>query len=260
MTDPVTVQLAGMAIHALTERQVIEQVVGGGGGWVVTPNIDILRQVEGSTELADLVGGATLSVADGMPLIWASRLKGDPLPERIAGSTLIHGVCAEAARCGQTVYLLGGAPGVAERAAVRLQVGNPGLRIAGWHCPPVGFEDRLVDVEAMDAALSGANPDIVVVALPFPRQERLIARLRSVLPAAWFIGSGAALNFVAGQTPRAPVWLQRAGLEWVHRLCHEPGHLFKRYLVLDLPFAVRMLTRHLANRVIGGLRDPRRPR
>ena len=236
-----TVRLAGMTLHPLTEREAIECIVDAGGGWVVNPNVDVLRQVADSPELATLVGDATLALADGVPLIWASRIKGEPLPERVAGSTLIHGLCAEAAHRDRSVYLLGGGPGIAERAADRLQVANPRLRIAGCHCPPFGFEDRENDVAAIEIALLNGRPDIVFVALGFPKQERLIVRLRRLLPDAWFIATGATLSFVAGETPRAPTWLQRAGLEWLFRLCHEPRRLFRRYVVLDTPFAVHML-------------------
>jgi len=255
-----TVQLGGVALHSLTEREAIERIVSGGGGWVVTPNVDILRQVAADAEFARLVGAATLSLADGMPLIWASRLKGSPLPERVAGSTLIYGLSAEAARRGRSVFLLGAAPGVAERAAARLEASYPDLRIVGCHCPPLGFEGRQTDITAIEAALSNTRPDIVFVALGTPKQERLIKRLRSVLPDAWFVGSGATLSFVAGETPRAPAWLQRAGLEWLHRLWHEPRRLFGRYIVLDVPFAIRMLARCAHERAAREVLDRLRPR
>ncbi len=258
MDETRTLRLAGVPLHAVTEREVIDRIVGGGGGWVVTPNLDIVRQVAGSDELARLVESATLSVADGMPLIWACRLKGSPLPERIAGSTLIQSLCADAARCGLSVYFLGGPPGIAERAAARLRASHSGLIVAGCYCPRFGFERQPADLLALEAALVRACPDIVFVALGFPKQERLIERMRPLLPGAWFVAAGAALNFAAGETPRAPVWLQRVGLEWFHRLCHEPRRLFRRYVVLDLPFAVRVLLRYAVGRATASLSNPRR--
>ncbi len=248
-----TVMLAGVEIDALTERQTIERIVDGGGGWVVNPNVDVLRQVVADDRVGALAREATLTVADGTPLIWASRLMGSPLPERIAGSTLIYGVCEEAARRGRSVYLLGGAPGVAERAAAQLGQVVPDLHIAGWHCPPFGFERRPADLAEIDSLLFDARPDIVFVALGFPRQERLIVRLRLLLPQAWFVACGMTLSFVAGDVPRAPVWMQRLGLEWLHRLIHEPRRLFMRYVVHDVPFALRLLLSAAGTR-IGALR------
>lgn len=241
MPEIPTVQLGGLALHCLTEQGAIDQIVDGRGGWVVTPNVDILRQVSEDPEVARLVASATLTLADGMPLVWASRLMGSPLPERVPGSTLIYGLCCKAASRGRSIFLLGGAPGVAERASIRLRNLNPGLCVAGCHCPPVGFAERPEEMSAIETALLRAAPDIVVVALGTPKQEQLIASLRPKMPDIWFIGAGATLSFVAGATPRAPVWVQRAGLEWLHRLSHEPRRLFRRYVMQDTPFAVRLL-------------------
>lgn len=258
MAEIPTVQLGGVAVHALTEQEAIDLIIKGRGGWVVTPNVDILRQAAEDVEIARLVADATLVLADGMPLLWASRLKGRPLPERVAGSTLIYGLCAAAARRDQSIFLLGAAPGVAQRAATQLRCLNPDLRVVGCHCPPLGFEERPDELRTIEAALWEACPDIVIVALGTPKQERLISRLHGVMSDAWFIGAGATLSFVAGATPRAPVWLQRAGLEWLHRLCHEPRRLFWRYVVQDLPFAIRLLAGCACERVVRHLFGLRR--
>jgi N-acetylglucosaminyldiphosphoundecaprenol N-acetyl-beta-D-mannosaminyltransferase len=248
-----SVRVAGLDFDALYEEQVVARIVGdledGRGGWVVTPNIDICLQVRHDPATRDLVKGATLVVADGMPLVWASRLRGDPLPERVAGASLIFTLSAAAAASGKSVYLLGGEPGVPGRAAAGLVRQYRSLLVAGTCAPPFGFDRRPGEIEAIAAKLAQAKPDIVFVGLGFPKQEHLIAALAPGLPAAWFIGCGAAIPFAAGMLPRAPHWMQLLGLEWIYRLISEPRRLFRRYLVDDLPFALRLLlTSALARR------------
>ena len=159
----------------------------------------------------------------------------------MAGASLIFSLSEAAAASGKSVYLLGGEPGVPARAAAALGRRYPGLLVAGVHSPPFGFEREPGEVEAIAARLARAKPDIVFVGLGFPKQERLIAAVAPGLPGAWFIGCGAAIPFAAGTLPRAPHWMQRLGLEWVHRLASEPRRLFRRYLTDDVPFALRLL-------------------
>ena len=136
--------VAGLDFDALSEEQVVARITAdlaeGRGGWVVTPNIDICRRVGKDPAARDLVRGASLVVADGMPLVWAARLRGDPLPERVTGSSLIFTLTAAAAGHGRSVYLLGGEPGVPEQAAAALTRRFPGLRVAGTDAPPAGFD------------------------------------------------------------------------------------------------------------------------
>lgn len=234
------VTVAGLDFDALSEEQVVARIIAdladGRGGWVATPNIDICRRAGRDPAARDLVRGASLVVADGMPLVWAARLRGDPLPERVTGASLIFTLSAAAAGHGRSVYLLGGEPGVPERAAAALARRYPGVRVAGTDAPPPGF-----DVAEVRQRIAGARPDIVFVGLGFPKQERVIAAVAPALPGAWFVGCGAAIPFAAGALPRAPRWMQRAGLEWAYRLLSEPRRLFRRYLIDDLPFAARLL-------------------
>ena len=128
----------------------------------------------------------------------------------------------------------------------------PGLVVAGADAPPVGFDADPDAVAAVHARLAAAAPGIVYVGLGFPKQERLIARLAPSFPATWFIGCGAAIPFAAKALPRAPLWMQRTGLEWAFRLASEPRRLFRRYLVHDLPFAVRLLATSATDRLRHG--------
>lgn len=216
---------------------------------MVTANLDQLRQLHESPDLAWIFEGADLVTADGKPLIWASRIQGTPLPERVAGADLIVSLSAAAAEAGFSLFLLGGNPGTAEKAAEVLRNLHPGIRIAGMACPPHGFERDPAWMARLDEALRASKPDIVYVCLGFPKQERTIVRLRSAAPRAWFLGLGAGLGFLAGEVPRAPGWMQRAGLEWAHRVWTEPGRLFERFVIKGIPFAATFLGRALRERV-----------
>jgi N-acetylglucosaminyldiphosphoundecaprenol N-acetyl-beta-D-mannosaminyltransferase len=234
----------GMAIDRITESEAIGRIIGaldhGEGGWVITPNIQHLREFVHSPEVRPPFEQADLVVADGIPLVWASRLMGVPLPERVAGSDMIWSLSAEAALRGRSVYLLGAAPLACGAARARMEELYPGLRIAGCHSPPIGFEKDPAEVEHIRGLLLDAQPDIVYVALSFPTQEHLIAELKDVLPSSWFLGIGASLDFIAGAQERAPVWMIRLGMEWLFRLVRQPRRLFRRYIVHGLPFAARL--------------------
>lgn len=241
------VDLLGVAFDNLSEDEVIEHILtsvqAGVGGSVVTPNIDILRAATRDADLRRLVASASLVVADGVPLLWAARLAAHPLAGQVAGSSLIFSLSAAAARRGASIFLLGGAPGVAVAARAALQRKYPGLRVVGVSCPPPGFDSDPAAMSALAAEVQATQPDIVFCGLGFPKQERVAAALAPGMPASWFIGCGAAITFAAGQIPRAPRWMQRGGLEWVHRLAREPRRLFRRYIVDDLPFALVLLAR-----------------
>lgn len=239
------VSVGSLAFDPLSEQDVVRCVFDaldeGRGGRISTPNVDILRRSARDLGVRTLLGSADLVVADGAPVIWASWLAGQALPERVAGSSLLFSLSAAAAVTGRGVYLLGAEPGVAARAGQVLAEGAPGLRMAGVFSPPAGFESRAEDVAEIRARLIAADPSIVFVALGCPKQERLIAELRSALPHAWWIGCGAALDFAAGTLRRAPRWMQATGLEWLHRLAAEPRRLARRYLIDDAPYAVALL-------------------
>jgi N-acetylglucosaminyldiphosphoundecaprenol N-acetyl-beta-D-mannosaminyltransferase len=213
------------------------------GGWLVTANLDFLRRFVHDPAARDVYAGADLRVADGMPLVWASYLQGTPLPERVAGSSLLIPLCQRAAREGRSVYLLGGDPGVAELAGARLSDAAPGLRIAGHMAPSISAQVSEADVAPMREALLAARPAIVLVAFGSPKQERVIASLRAALPEAWWIGVGISFSFLAGHVARAPVLLQNIGLEWAHRLAQEPERLFRRYVFENIPFALELFGR-----------------
>lgn len=256
-----TVTLMGVRLHAVTQREAVDvlfaELGAGRGGAVVTPNLDHLRRASQEPQYRDLIDRAELVVADGMPLVVASRVQGTPLPERVAGSDLIWLVCERAAAEGRSVFLLGGREGTAPAAAETLQRRYQGLRVAGWHCPPVGFEASDKEMDKIVRSLEDARADVVFVALGSPKQERLISELRDRFGGAWWLGVGISFSFVCGDVARAPIWMRRAGLEWLHRLCMEPRRLFRRYVVQGLPFAA-VLGAHSLRRRLRRARKVRR--
>jgi exopolysaccharide biosynthesis WecB/TagA/CpsF family protein len=262
--QPSVIDLCGVNIHAISERQCVAQILrrstSGRGGVVITPNLDHLRRCHNDAEFAQLVSQADLVVADGMPLVWASRLQGTPLPGRVAGSDLISSLSASAARSGKTIFLLGGDPGTADAAADVLRQRHPNIQIAGTYCPKIGFDKDADKMRELSDAVVSAKPDIIFVALGSPKQERLIERLRDRLPGAWWLGVGISFSFLCGNVKRAPRWMRSLGLEWVHRMIQEPGRLFKRYMVHGVPFAARLLgvsiCRGLVRKFGFGLREP----
>jgi N-acetylglucosaminyldiphosphoundecaprenol N-acetyl-beta-D-mannosaminyltransferase len=240
-----TVDLRGVRFAKLTEDQAIDRVLDalddGRGGWVITSNLDHLLRAGRDEGFRAMLDEADFVVADGAPLVWASRLQGTPLPERVAGSSMVSTLSERAAERVRSIFLLGGDPGAADAAAEVLRQRYSDIKIVGTHCPPYGFESQPDEMQAIRDALTASRPDLVYVALGSPKQERLIQSIRDTLPQAWWMGVGISLSFLSGQVRRAPVWMQKTGLEWLHRVAQEPRRLFKRYFVDGIPFAVRLL-------------------
>jgi N-acetylglucosaminyldiphosphoundecaprenol N-acetyl-beta-D-mannosaminyltransferase len=256
MTIPAELVPVGtVSVMPMTMAEVAEHVstawLHGEGGSILTVNVDILRSLSRNSELATLAETAEIVVADGMPLVWAASLAGYTVPERVTGASLVTSLAEAAAGASRSVYLVGGEPGVPEAAGRALSERFPGLRIAGTDSPPFGFDQDAEQVAELVRRVEDAAPDLVLVGLGFPKQERLIAQLRQVLPHTWMLGCGAGIPFAAGQFRRAPQLLQRVGAEWVYRLALEPRRLARRYLVHNLPFAVSLLASSLAQRVRG---------
>jgi N-acetylglucosaminyldiphosphoundecaprenol N-acetyl-beta-D-mannosaminyltransferase len=250
--DPPSVQIGKALIHAVTETQCVDLILrklkATRGGWVVTMNLDYLRLFSRELWFANLCVQADLVVADGMPLVWVSYLQGTPLPERVTGSNLITSLTAAAAKQGRSIFLIGGKPGTAEASASLLQRRYPTLQVTGVCCPKAGFEKDPQVLVQLITTVHKAKPDIVYVGLGKPKQDLLITQLRQKYPQAWYLGVGISFSFLCGDVSRAPLWMQRIGLEWLHRLCQEPQRLAVRYLLHGIPFALMLLGSAAINR------------
>lgn len=215
---------------------------------VVTPNVDHVLRAHSDSIFADLLRHADMVLADGQPLVWASRLLGKPLRQRVAGSDLFPLLCGRAAEKGYRVFFMGGDPGAAEAAADVLRARYPNLIVAGTNCPPYGFEKDAAEDRRTVEAVKAARPDILFVGLGSPKQELWIARHLQEMAVPVSIGVGISFSFIAGQVKRAPRWMRRASLEWLHRLCCEPRRLWKRYLIRGPKFAPLVLREWIQSR------------
>lgn len=237
------VELGGVLLDQIGLADAVERVEefvrSGQPHQVVTVNLDFVSIASGDAEFRSTLNEADLAVADGMPLVWLSHLKGDVLEERIAGVELVTESCRLAEELGCSVFLLGAGPGVAEAAARRLESMYPGLRIAGTYSPPVGPLNDLENKRIVDR-IRAAAPDFLFVALGAPRQDLWIREHQPQLQVPVAMGVGCVLDLLAGSVRRAPVWMQRSGLEWAFRLLQEPQRLWRRYLLNDLPMLVRL--------------------
>lgn len=202
--------------------------------YIVTANVDFLVQAHRDVELRRILLEADLVLCDGTPLVWASRLLGNALPERVAGSDLAPLLLSSAAEKGHRVFFLGAAPGVAVAAAERLKREYPNLEIVGHYAPPYAALLEMDHAQIVQR-IRAARPDILLVSFGCPKQEKWIAMHHRTLGVPVAIGVGATLDFLAGRVKRAPAWMRHSGTEWVYRLLQEPRRLFRRY-ASDLVF------------------------
>jgi N-acetylglucosaminyldiphosphoundecaprenol N-acetyl-beta-D-mannosaminyltransferase len=209
------------------------------GGTVFTPNVDHVVMAEHDPVFCDAYELASLSLVDGMPVVWAARALGPGLPEKISGSDFVPAVLDRAAERSWRVYLLGGAPGSAERARDTLEARH--IAVAGLSAPKIPVSAKLDDHRELAESIARSRPDIVLVGLGAPKQELFSAAVRDAVRPAVLIGCGATIDFLAGVVPRAPTWISNAGLEWLYRLAKEPRRLWRRYLLRDPEFALVVL-------------------
>lgn len=251
-----TTELMGLDIARCSQSELLDGVMAGlaesRGAWIVTANMDFLSRARRSQQIAELYAKADLIIADGMPLVWASRLAGQPIPERIAGSSLMFELAARCAQESRSIFLLGGVDGNEVRAAAALEKMYPGLVVAGHHSPWVGTPPSTEELNQIEQALvSAGHVDLILVAMGSPKQEFVAQSLRRRHPHALIVGVGASFAFATGDLARAPVILQRLGLEWAHRMLQDPRRLIRRYLVDNLPVVIRLLAASLVKRVRG---------
>ena len=241
---PSKVRLFGMTIDALDMAGAVQTILqwrqqprDATCRYVVTPNVDHVVMYQTNSDLRQAYESASLVLADGAPLVAASRLLGKPLPERVAGSDLVPALFDAASTAFEQsvvpplrVFLLGAAPGVAERATRQIHERWPGVDVVGKLSPPVGFENDPSQNERILRAVAETQPDLVLIALGAPKQELWAARHAEQLSASAALCVGATIDFLAGEKARSPKWMRQLGLEWLHRLANEPTRLAHRYL------------------------------
>jgi N-acetylglucosaminyldiphosphoundecaprenol N-acetyl-beta-D-mannosaminyltransferase len=246
---PARVELFGVTIDSLRMDQAVAQVMAWVADpaarcrFVVTPNVDHIVMLQHHAGLQAAYQDAGMILADGKPVLWSSRLLGQPLPERVAGSDLVPALFSAASSDRPLkVYLLGAAAGVADRAAENIHRRWPAVQIVGTYSPPIGFDRDGAENESILARVAEAAPDVLVVGLGAPKQELWVHKHRDRLGAKVALCVGATIDFLAGERRRAPLWMQDAGLEWLYRIVSEPRRLAVRY-ARDAVIFPRLLAR-----------------
>ncbi len=241
----VSVDILGVRVDNVTTAEALELMARFvAEGWphqVVTVNPEFVMEAQRNPEFRVVLHEAHLALPDGAGLLWASRLLGRPLRERVTGSDTLPLLARMAAQRGYRLYFLGAAPGVAEKAADVLRAAHPGLQIVGTYAgsPARDEEDAIV------ARVVAARPDFLFVAYGAPRQDLWIHRNLARLGVPVCMGVGGTFDFIAGVAVRAPLWMRRVGLEWLHRLWREPWR-WRRMLALPR-FALAVVGQALAS-------------
>lgn len=198
--------------------------------YVCVANVHTITECQRNPDFRQIHNQAGMVTPDGMPLVWVSRLRGARQVRRVYGPDLLLAVSEVSAQQGYRHYFYGGAEGVAEQLATQLTERYPGLQVVGVECPPFRPLNEAEDQAAVDR-INAARPDVVWVGLGAPKQERWMAAHFGRLTAPVIVSVGAAFDFHAGVKKQAPHWMQRSGLEWLHRLASEPRRLWKRYFI-----------------------------
>jgi N-acetylglucosaminyldiphosphoundecaprenol N-acetyl-beta-D-mannosaminyltransferase len=201
-------------------------------------------------EMAAALHGSTLTVPDGMPLVWAAKLLGEKLDDRVYGPELMLRYCERSRDRGHRVFLYGGRDqGSLAQLTLNLRVKFPGIKIVGGYSPPFR---ALTDSEehAIADQINAAEADVVWVGIGVPKQEKWMARMRDRLDAPVIAAVGAAFDFHAGRVSMAPGWMQARGLEWTYRIAQEPRRLLPRYLIHNPRFVLRFAVQLVRERLL----------
>ena len=254
-----TADILGVEVDRLDLDSAVARVealiADGGRHQVVVLPVNSIMMARRDPEFRAACRRASLVLPDGVPLLWASRLLGRPIPGRVAGSDLFLKLSETAAAKGYTCFFMGSTPDVLERLSKALRQRCPGLRIAGAFSPPIRPEHTAETNAEIAQRISRARPDILWVAMGAPKQEKWIHDNLNALDAKVVIGVGAVFDMASGRVKRAPHWMQRAGFEWFHRFLKEPTRLFKRYFIEAAPFFPLLLMQGLRQ---AARRRPRR--
>jgi len=231
----------GVGVHAIDlpgAVSVIESAVREGTkGYVCVTSVHGVMEAQRDPEFRDILNRALLVTPDGMPTVWVGRLQGNSAMKRVFGPDLMLEICQRSAGTGIRHFLYGGKPGIAGELAQCLRRNCPGIAVVGTFTPPFRPLEPSEQL-ALERQLETVLPDIVWVGLSTPKQERFMAATFRRLPCKIMVGVGAAFDIHTGHVQDAPKWIKDVGLQWAHRLCQDPGRLWKRYLVNNSAFLV----------------------
>lgn len=225
-------------INNLTMDETIENIKNmienNSKSYIMPINVDVIMKIENDSKLKEISDKADMTLIDGKPLIWISKIKKKPIKEKISGSDLVPKLCEVANENKYSIFILGGKEGIAEKAKLNLQEKFSNINIVGVYAPPVGFENNKNELEKINQMINKAMPDILIVCFGCPKQEKWIYENINKYNAKVSICAGATVDFLAGNVKRAPKWMSNCGLEWFYRFLQEPKRLFKRYFIDDI--------------------------
>lgn len=243
MSPPPRFNVLGTGVSALSLTEARDFVLTArakrGLGYICCATAYNLNLARSDPTLRHAYNRSALTTPDGMPLVWLGRWHGHRPITRVYGPDLMELICDTGRAAGLTHYFYGGKPGVAEELKARLTTRFPGLEVVGTFSPPFRPLDPRESAE-FHADVAAKRPDVIWIGLSTPTQEKFMAEHAATLEAGLLIGVGAAFDFLSGRVPQAPLWMQRSGLEWFHRLCTEPRRLWRRYLVHNPLFVLRV--------------------
>jgi len=235
-----TVRMFGISVAAVTlgeaSENFSEMAPKNETRVIFTANVEHIVLMSSNAEFRSAYCGADCVLADGMPLVWFSRLIGDRLPERVTGSDLLPELCRMAQRKSLKVFFLGGKTDVTPKAVENLLKRFPALQVAGMATPMIDLSDGEFVSSDLVESINRSGADILFVGFGAPKQEIWIARNRQQLQTGIVLAVGGTFDFLAGKTVRAPLWMQKSGFEWLWRLLHEPKRLWRRYLIGNIRF------------------------
>lgn len=260
--------ILGIPFDNLTLRETVERIEDmmkkghrdTRSRYVATANIDFIVNIFGwgfgkpkNPDLLRCLRVADLVTPDGMPIVWLSRLLNRSLKERVTGADLVPLLAQHSSKKKFSIFMLGGGPGVVQKAAEVLQQRYPGFVLAGHNSPMIQVEGQTLgqvrqQSETVIREINASGADLLLIALGTPKQELWFDRVRNQLTVPVCIGVGATFDFIAGTVSRAPCWMQKWGLEWFYRLTQEPSRLWKRYLMGGIQFLALIALSPLSNK------------
>lgn len=217
-----------------TLNEIENMILTNKKSYIVAINVDVVMKIENDKYLKKITDNADIVLVDGKPLIWISKLKKEPIKEKISGSDLVPKVCELAANKKYSIFIIGGKDGIANEAKKKLEKQYSNINIVGTYAPPIGFEKDEKELDKINNMISKVKPDILIACFGCPKQEKWIYENINKYDAKVSICAGATVDFLAGNVKRAPKWMSNCGLEWFYRFLQEPKRLFKRYFIDDV--------------------------